>query len=116
MEIKPYSISTVVALLAAGGMGIAAATSSLRPVAQNNARTEALEQIVKYLKADNCLNVSDTQMPQIGTLINVEGEGHSSTSCLYYPKYKRFAYIAQLNHQLQIIYLYTNIEVRKAHD
>ena len=115
MEIKSYSVSTVVALLAAGGMGIAAATSSLRPVAQNNSRTEALQQIVKYLKADNCLNVSsDAQMPQIGTPINVEGAGQISTSCLYYPRYKRFAYIAQLNHQLQVIYLYTNTEVRKA--
>ena len=115
MEIKPYSVSTVVALLTAGGMGIAAATNSLRPVAQNNSRTEALQQIVKYLKADNCLNVSsDAQMPQIGTPINVEGAGQISTSCLYYPRYKRFAYIAQLNHQLQVIYLYTNTEVRKA--
>lgn len=114
MEIKPYTVSTVVALLAAGGMGVAAATNSLQPLAKNNARNDALLQITKYLEADNCLNFSHPQMPKIGTTIDVKGKGQLSTSCIYYPQYKRFAYVAQLENQLQVIYLYTNTEVRKA--
>lgn len=114
MEVKPYTISTVIAALAAGGMGLAAASGSMRPMAQNNSRMEALSQIVNYLKADNCLNVESQSMPTIGKPIQVDGQGQISTSCLYYPQYKRFAWIAQLNNQLQVVYLYTNTEVKKS--
>lgn len=114
MQVKPYTISTVVAGLAAGAMGLAAANTSMRPLAENDARTKALTHIVQNLKADNCINIDSPLMPSISEPIIFDSPGKISTSCLYYPQHKRFAYIAQLNNQLQIIYLYTNTEVRKA--
>lgn len=117
MEIKPYTITTVVTLLAAGGMGIAAAMNSLQPVVKNNARNDALNQIINNLRADNCLAVNNQMMPRIGApveLEGLEGEGRLPTSCLFYPKHRRFAYIGQLNHQLQIVYVFTQLEVKKA--
>lgn len=112
MQVKPYAISTVVGLLAASGMGVIASTSTLQPVAKNNARTEALEQVVNYLNAKNCFSVKAEEMPEIGEPISSKRQ--ISTACLYYPKHQRFAFIGRLNNQLQIIYLYTNTEVRKA--
>lgn len=112
MQVKPYTISTVVGLLAAGGLGIAASTRQLQPVAKNSARTDALTTVTNYLNSKNCFSVQASEMPEIGNPI--ASKRQISTACLYYPKYQRFAYIGRLNGQLQIIYLYTNTEVRKA--
>jgi hypothetical protein len=114
MEIKPYTITTTITLVAAGAMGIAAAMNGLQPVARNNARNDALTQVINNLRADNCLVANNQPMPRIGALVELSGEGKLPTSCLFYPNHKRFAYIGQLNHQLQIIYVYTQLEVRKA--
>ncbi len=114
VEIKPYIVSTVVGGLACLGMGIEASMRAVSPVAKNNARVQALAQIVNHVYADTCYVVKTQDSPNIGTPIKLKGGGRLPTSCLYYPASNQYAYIGQLNYQLQVLYVFSQTEVNKA--
>lgn len=114
VEIKPYIVSTVVGGLACLGMGIEASMRAVSPVAKNNARVQALAQIVNHIYADTCYVVKTQDSPNIGTPIKLKGGGQIPTSCLHYPSSSQYAYIGQLNYQLQVLYVFSQIEVNKA--
>jgi hypothetical protein len=113
MEIKPYSIFSAVCLscaLITGGFGVArnqAATNA------NSARTEALRQITNYRLADSCWELEANAPLTIGTVVKLPTKGKSPTQCFKDPFNETYAYVGYLNGRLQVLYVFTQTEVKK---
>jgi hypothetical protein len=81
---------------------------NLRSTRAQTNRSAALETVAKHSLVNNCMTVSEPLL--IGDVVQLEGNGKSPTSCVI-DKNQRIGYVAYLNNELQVMYMYTRKEL-----
>lgn len=112
MEFKPYTICAGICLLSAiatAGFGVAKNQATVNADA---ARIEALRQVNNYRKADRCWSLETSEPLTIGTAIALPAAGKSPTLCFTDGR-GSYAYAAYLKNQLQVLYIFSQTEVKK---
>lgn len=112
MELKPYSIFSAICLGCAVVMSGFFVAKDQTTTNANQARTEALKQIINYRIADSCWELETKEPITIGTVISLPN-GKSPTQCFYDSTSETYAYVAYLNKRLQVLYTFSQTEVNK---